>query len=73
LNAASIRAASAALFGPNWSKRELATALGWDLRGVQRWCSGQQPIHPLAQGRLMGLLRERHIGLTSILAELEAA
>ena len=73
MNAASIRAAAAALFGPNWSKPELAYALGCDLRDVQRWCSGQREIHPKAADRLLGLLRERHLDLTAILSELKAA
>lgn len=73
MNAASIHAAAAALFGPNWTKPELADALDWDVRNVQRWCSGQHPIDPRARTRLLGLLRARHISLITILSKLEAA
>ena len=71
MNTESIHAAAAALFGPNWTKPELADALNWDLRNVQRFCSGQRPIDPRASDRLLALLRERHVDLGNILAELE--
>lgn len=73
MSAASICAAAAALFGPHWTRPELAAALDWDLRNVQRWCSGQKPIDPKARLRLFALLRERHIDLGAILAEFEYA
>lgn len=66
-----ICAAAEALLGPNWSKPQLAFMLDWDLRRVQRWCSGQEDPHPKAWARLLHLLRERQVDIHNLLTELE--
>ena len=57
------------LYGPSW-QTPLADALGFNLRTIQRWATGERLPSPETWARLAGLARDRHREIAAAIDEI---
>jgi hypothetical protein len=58
------------LYGPGWVEA-LSNGLGLNMRTVQRWASGKNPIHPLVWPKIAALCRPRIAEIEKLAAKFE--